>query len=320
MKPANRKWTKDTVIEIIKSCHSMKEFRKKHAYAYDVMKLNGWDDVKEYLLPNAWTYDNAPKWTQERIAELAAECTTLGEFREKYPRAYEKVKAKKWHALLSGLPREPSGIEWTREMIAGVISRCTSLSEFRVKHQRAYTYMISHKWHDLAAGLPRTFDSGMPSVWSVYRWYFPETNAVYIGLTNNYARRINEELKYSSASLVHDYIKEHGCSYEVTELYSGLSGEEASRLEVETIAMSRDSGYEVLNRNRGGTLGGQRRPYGIDFARYIVAKYDFRGNYRGSCVAETESAANDMASRMKSDGTCRETIIIPVSVPLCIHI
>lgn len=82
MKPANRKWTKDTVIEIIKSCHSMKEFRKKHAYAYDVMKLNGWDDVKEYLLPNAWTYDNAPKWTQERIAELAAECTTLGEFRE----------------------------------------------------------------------------------------------------------------------------------------------------------------------------------------------------------------------------------------------
>lgn len=320
MKSETSKWNKDKVIEAIKTCHSMKEFRRKYAYAYDVMKANRWNDVKDYLLPNEWRYDNTPKWTRDRIAELASECTTLAEFCKKYPRAYEKVKDKKWNDLLSGLKRNAKGREWTREMISEIISNCTSLSEFRVSHTRAYQYMISHKWHDLASGLARVGDNGMPPVWSVYRWYFPETNAVYIGLTNNYTRRINEELRYSSASLVHDYIEENSCTYEVSEIYSGLDATEASRLEVESIARSRDDGYVVLNKNRGGTLGGQRRPYDVEFTRYLVARYDSNGNYRGSAVAETEVSANEMSERMLSEGLCSETMVIPVSVPLCIRI
>lgn len=139
-------------------------------------------------------------------------------------------------------------------------------------------------------------------------------------MTNNYARRINEELRYSRTSPVHDYIEAHSCTYEVSEIYSGLDANEASRLEVDTIASSRDEGYVVLNRNRGGTLGGQRRPYDVEFPRYIVARYDYKGNYRGSAVAETEVSANEMSERMLSEGLCSETMVIPVSVPLCIRL
>lgn len=92
-------------------------------------------------------------------------------------------------------------------------------------------------------------------IWVIYRWYFIETNAVYIGLTSCYERRIDQEYKQRKASLVKDYLESSGCTFTITRLHTRLTGSEASKLERLEIARHKQAGYTVLNKNNGGALG-----------------------------------------------------------------
>lgn len=92
-------------------------------------------------------------------------------------------------------------------------------------------------------------------IWVVYRWHFIETNAVYIGLTSCYERRIYQEYRYRKASLVKDYLDATGCTFTVSRLHSRLTGKEASALERAEITQHNQNGYTVLNKNNGGALG-----------------------------------------------------------------
>lgn len=78
-----------------------------------------------------------------------------------------------------------------------------------------------------------------------------ESHSVYIGISNNYARRIYQELRYSYSNPVHDHLVSTGDSYRITELHHELSGAEAADLEIAYIEKYRNEGYNVLNRNRG---------------------------------------------------------------------
>ncbi len=309
-------WTKDMIADIIRGFSSIKQFRKKYSGAYDAMIRNGWSDLKALVVRTVPVQDNSPKWTRERISELAGGCSSISEFSKKYPRAYEKVKQKRWFDLLDGIRHNTPAVTWTREKIKKIIDKCDSLYEFRTEYTTPYQTMLKNGWHDLASGLSRVLVTASEiREWCVYRWYFPEKNAVYIGLTKSFEQRIKCELRYSTTSPVKDFLTETGCSYEISELYTKLTGEEAARLEIETIQKSREAGYMVLNRNRGGTLGGgQTEP---DYKKvYIIAKYDKNDKYCGCTMHEGRRVtAENEAMRMEMDGVCSKANVIPVMIP-----
>ena len=312
-----QKWTRETISEVIRTFPSIKQFKKNCSGAYEAMKRHGWDDLKELVDRKADIQDNTPKWTPEHITELVKTCKSIAEFSQKYPRAYEKVKHKKWWGLIESIRQNAVATKWTRENIAELLKQYSSLYEFRSKNLNAYQAILSHGWFDLISQIPR-----MPSdwcddkiKWSVYRWYFPERNAVYIGLTRQFSQRIKAELKYSTTSPVKDFITSTGCTYEVKEIYTDLSCDDAARLEIDTIQRSRDEGYLVLNRSRGGTLGG--RP--VEKPRvnlYVIAKYGLDGNYIGSILSEDDRETVDkLAMQMELNGECLHAEVTTLSVP-----
>jgi hypothetical protein len=89
-------------------------------------------------------------------------------------------------------------------------------------------------------------------LWSVYRWYFPETDSVYIGLSTNVKSRIQTELRQGT---VYDHIRSTGDSYSISIIAEKLTATEAATLESEYIEASRLAGYNVINKLAGGGLG-----------------------------------------------------------------
>ena len=124
-------WTKDMIADIIRGFSSIKQFRKKYSGAYEAMVRNGWTDLKELVVRTVPLPDNSPKWTRERISELALGCSSIKEFSKKYPRAYEKVKQKRWFDLLDGIRHNAPAVTWTRDKIKEIIDKCDTLTVLR---------------------------------------------------------------------------------------------------------------------------------------------------------------------------------------------
>ena len=119
-------------------------------------------------------------------------------------------------------------------------------------------------------------------IWVVYKWHFVETNAIYIGISSNYRKRIKDELLYYKSSLIREYIETTGCSYNITILHKRLTGIEASELERLEIQNYKNSGYTVLNRNKGGSLGKHSRANINHIKETILtckSMYEFRTKY-----------------------------------------
>lgn len=255
------KWTEDRILSVIVTCPSKKQLKIRYPGAYRSIKHNNWEHLYAELgtsTTEAAEQNNraAAKWTRETIPALVAQCTSYQEFCQTYPRAYEKIKKKRWFDLLEALPRHRQANDyWTISRLTGLIGDSTSLAEFRQKHRNAYQYIVKHDLTYLLDNLPRISPDIDTLSWSLYRWMFPETHSVYIGISMNVQKRLRDELRYSDASPVKNHIDRTGSSYQITILNTDLSGIEAARQEIATIAQYRNDGYNVLNRNRGGSLG-----------------------------------------------------------------
>ena len=264
---ASTVWTEASILSVIGECSSKKQFRKRYPGAYNSIKRHGWSHLYDSLgshLPNKSTVgsDNI-KWSRTTIPALVEQCSTYSEFCKKYPRTYEKIKKKRWFDLLENLPHATRN-KWTLQKLNDLISSSQSLYTFRQDHRSAYRYIISHKLYDLLDRLPRILPSADTLNWSLYRWLFPETHSVYIGISMNVTQRLKAELRDVHSSPVKHHIDTTGTSYQITILHEDLSGREAAQQEIATIQQYKDDGYNVLNRNRGGSLGsynGSTEPY-----------------------------------------------------------
>jgi hypothetical protein len=235
------------------------------------MSGRGWQDLYDHL-PRA-----CESWDRDKVAALVAKCTTLKEFSTTYHKAYSIVILHKWHDLLEPLQRvHIEQVEkWTREMVAECVAKSANYHEFKDKYYTAYAAMMSHKWHDLAANLTRAIPNrDNRNKWVVYKWWFPEENAVYIGLTINFKRRKQQELNMYQSSPIKQFLEDTGCSYETSLLHTGLNCDEANRLEKVEIQNHIDAGFNVINRNGGGALGSYYTISNDDLFKYIHDNFD----------------------------------------------
>lgn len=194
------------------------------------------------------------KWNRDTIMEAIQTCGARSEFKKRYGQAYLQMRRHGWQDLLAALPSRNAPY-WTYERASELVSKCSTRFQLRSSYPGAYHAIIKHGWDDLLSSLPEISNLPETTLWCVYCWQFHGMHTVYIGLTCDYERRINEELRYSSASPVHDYIEQTGCTYSVHRLHSNLGATDAADLERAYIAKYRADGYTLLNRNQGGSLG-----------------------------------------------------------------
>lgn len=258
------KWTRETIAEALKDCTSGNDFKKRYNGAFKAMKRHGWEDLKALLPTHSSNLgnkvNNSAKWTRESLAAVIKTCTSGNEFIRRYAGAYDALRRRGWKDLLDLLPgykHTSSRLKYTKSYIKDLISSCHSQREFRKQYPKANVRLRKNGWYYLLDGLPYYGDQKDENpVWCVYKWTFIETGAVYIGLTNNYERRIKEEYRYKDTSPVKQYIEETGCSFKIERLETGLYSNEAAKLERKYISEYRSTGVTVLNRNSGGSLGG----------------------------------------------------------------
>ena len=197
-------------------------------------------------------------WTRDRIKAVMQDCVSGNDFRKRYNSAFKAMKRNGWDDLRMYIPRltQPQ-VKWTRGYIAELLADIKSIDRFRVNYPNGYQVLRTKQWTDL---LEPYINHDEEPIWSVYRWEFTNPSAIYIGLTSNMSRRINDELRNPTTSPIHNFIKSHpGCTYQITELHRRLYSNEAADLEKAFIAKYTSDGNYMLNRNCGGSLGGYTR-------------------------------------------------------------
>ena len=100
-KPKNY-WTKDKCKEVALLCDTKIKFNKTYPSAYEKCVNNKWiNEICKHMLINVKMIRNEyglviPYWTKERCLEVAKNCQTKKEFRQKYSSAYASSFENKW--------------------------------------------------------------------------------------------------------------------------------------------------------------------------------------------------------------------------------
>lgn len=191
-------------------------------------------------------------------------CKTKGELKRRFPSDYHfcgKYRLPEY----SQLANEPNvTIKYTDEEIVKAASNYQYKCDFRKKEPNLYAVALRR---GLVPKLklktsPHLFDA----INYVYRYYFAEQNAVYIGRTKQPKQRDRDHRKVNKnhSAVFRFAIANHVEIPEMEILEHGLSGEESQKIEDKYVHKYKKDGFIVLNKGATGVgVGsmGMKRQY-----------------------------------------------------------
>lgn len=119
------------------------DFMRKSSRAYNVALSNGWIvDICSHMelrhKPNGF-------WTKEKCAELAKQCNTIKEFREKHSSAYVTAKRKMWLRDITN-HIDVKKRKWEKHEVIVESKKYKTKIEFAKKASGAYTACLNNNW------------------------------------------------------------------------------------------------------------------------------------------------------------------------------
>ena len=296
-------WDYDTCYEIAKECSYRSDLKHKCEQAYRTALKNGWiNDYTWFVSPNK-------KWEYQSCLEESKKYSTRSEFAKKCSGAYHIASKNNWLKeyiwLKNGkkLRLERYG-KWTKEACFEEAKKYKSRGEFAKKNGSSYRNACRFGWIDDYTWLKdERLDLIKDKIDCVYAYEFPDFNAVYIGRTliKRKKDRDREHLYDRNDAAVKFAIK-HKVNVPLPKyLEDNLTIQEGVEKECLWIDIYKELGWTVLNRAKGGSIGGlgkgkTRYTYEICFeqAKLCRTRTEFRdcGNnaYR---VALREGWIND---------------------------
>jgi len=270
-------WTKERCKEVSLLCEYRNEFYKKYKTAYVTSSKNRWlDEICSHM-----EYDKRKDyWTKERCKEVALLCEYRNEFNKKYKSAYVTSSKKGWlQEICSHMEYDdvtPPNF-WTKEKCKEVVSKFKCRSDFQKSNYNVYRIAYNKKWLDEIC-------SHMIKIGNIYKRlvyiYEFTDNSIYVGLTCNSIRRLSEHLNINSKTSVYKHIKETGLSPTYTELSDYIDSVEASELEKYYVNYYREKGFNILNRNDAGGLGGGKIKWTYENCKKISVEYKNRHEFK----------------------------------------
>ena len=252
----NRYWNRETCQNEALKYKSRIEFQQKCGSAYVVANKNGWlDDYTWFERPVI----HNKKWNYDTCFEEAKKYYSKAEFRKSNSSAYNVAYKNGWFDDYTWFEDgNKIAVEkrrkWNKEACYEEAKKYNSKAEFRKSQSWAYNVAYNNGWMDDYTW----FENGVISTKNIYVVYYyidDETNAVYVGLTNNLKRRRRQHIKDENDT-VYRYFSQIGKQVpEPTVLEKGLLAEEAQNLENYYIDFYNKAGKLVLNIARAGSLG-----------------------------------------------------------------
>ena len=250
----NGYWTKERVFAEAKKYQTRGEFNKGCPSAARIAYKNNWfsemDWVKKIVKPNGY-------WDiKENVFAEARKYKTKAEFR-KCTHIYTSSCQNGWLEEMDWLDdvKRPDGY-WSKENIFAEAKKYKTKSEFRKGCGSAYTLawkkglMKEMNW--FIDGRIKLFTDKIDCV---YKYYFKETNSIYIGRTISKNKRDNQHRGHKEDTL-YRYAKANGLEVPAMEIIEdNLTIEEGQKREDYWIKYYKEMGYNMVNSAKAGSLG-----------------------------------------------------------------
>lgn len=247
---------KENVFAEAKKYKTKRKFEKNCAGGYKVARKNGWFDemdwFEETCKPNGF-------WTKERVFAEAKKYKTRSEFRKYCIRAYDLAYKNKWFDEMDWfISTQKSPGYWNiKENTFTEAKKYKTRNEFRKYSNGAYAASLKNDWIDemewLVDGRVKQYTDKKDCV---YKYYFKETNSIYIGRTIDKNQRDNQH-RTRERDTLYRYAKANGLEVPAMDIIEdNLTIEEGLDREDYWKNYYKDRGYNVLNTAKTGIGSG----------------------------------------------------------------
>jgi predicted GIY-YIG superfamily endonuclease len=221
------------------------------------------------------------KWTFEACEKEAKKFKFKKDFKASSNIAFQIASKNKWLEQICGHMTEIKKPHryWTKEKCLEEALKYKHRNDFSDQSKSAYSAAQSNNWIDEICGHMSYQGSKMARF--VYSFTFTD-DSIYFGLTNDFKRRISDH-KNDPFSKVNQYIKLTG-EDPVFALITPdpIPTEAAQKIEKQLIKEYTKKGYNVLNSDKGGGIGGSDIKWTKEACRLDALNYKTRGEYQKS--------------------------------------
>lgn len=246
---------------------------------YNMARRNGWIEQLDFQDKDVSRKEAGLRrriYTLDYATEVAKKYNTLYDFRKNnYPLYVWCSK----EGLMDNFPWLVSQrTEYTEEMIRETVAKYTDYTTFYKENPAMYGHMCRHKLLHLADSLERRvkFLDGY-AVDTIYVYEIPEGNYAYVGRSVDMATR-NWDHHNRKDDPLRRFAEEHG--FDVPEpkiLIEGITVKEGPKAEDRMIELYRSLGWNMVNSQKGGSLGGMgyNRRWTLDALYDLVSKLEY---------------------------------------------
>lgn len=228
-------------------------------------------------------------WTKEKVFEEARKYHTKYEFNKGCSGAYDVAWKNNWLKEMIWFTRPTAhNKKWTREKVFAEARKYNTRKEFSKGCGSGYKLACENGWLDkmdwLVDGRVKMLTDKNDSV---YKYYFEETNSIYIGRTIDVERRDKEHL-FNKADAVFIHSKENNIAVPPMEIIEdNLTLEEGQEREGYWVEYYKQRGYNILNRAKAGGIGAigygrWDRKTIFEKAKTCKTKMEFRKKFKGA--------------------------------------
>lgn len=229
-------------------CKTRADFRKNHNSAYQfAYKYNFLDEICNHMIL-------ANKYDLQQVKIIALNYTTRRKF------AHSKDAGAYTFALKNGYLDEICSHMITRyktynfEMLKEIALKYNNRNEFAQNDSAAYKWCSKNNLLNIVCKhmIPLINQLDFPRLIYIYEF---SDKTVYIGLTKNFKIRHRNRIALNNDYIM-QYIIATGLKPKIKFLTKYLPAEIAQQKEKEFILEYKNNGYNILNKNSGGSLGG----------------------------------------------------------------
>lgn len=268
----------DELEEIASKYDSVTDFRKNDLATYELICSRG---LLEKLCTNMKRAFN--DYTDEELGRIARKYNYRNDFftndKAAYSAAYRRGILDEICAHMDW-QRMPHGY-WTKELCHQIALGYKSRKDFESGRKDAYAAAIRNGWLDDICNHMKPIGNKFKR--KIYVFTFSNGYA-YVGLAQNPQSRYNQHMteKYKSPVLKH--IKKTGATFEFKILTDWIHKDFAGKVEDDYINQYAAEGWIMLNKQKGGNLGGMTKLYTDEIIRKEIDKYEYYDDFRKGSV------------------------------------
>ena len=216
---------------------------------------------------------NSLYWTKERCIKEGLKYKTKKEFRNCCNVGYHTSCKNDW--LNEVCSHMIQNNKWTFDKCVEEALKYNSKVDFENNCPSAINASRKNGWLDEICSHMKVIGNKYKRC--IYSFEFSD-NSVYVGLTYNIDKRIEQHLT-STKSSVYKHIN-NGLTYEIKKLSEYINIEDSIKMESYFVEKYRDNGWIILNKIKTGSLGGDTLIWTIEKCVEIVKKYKSRKDFK----------------------------------------